>query len=144
MRPPVGKPRSPVIRGRDSELASVGEELARLRLGAGAVILVEGGAGMGKTRLLDEAAAMASRMSFKVGVGAADPGDSVVELAPLLGALSEGPEPPFERAKLRDLPLRAEQRYWLHQDLQTLLERSALQTPLLLCIDDLQWADSAT
>jgi DNA-binding CsgD family transcriptional regulator len=141
-------PRTPplvsITRGRDPELGALGEQLSRVQAGAGAVILVEGGAGMGKTRLLDEAAAMASRMSFKVGLGAADPGDSVVELAPLLGALSEGPEPPFERAKLRDLPLRAEQRYWLHQDLQTLLERSALQTPLLLCIDDLQWADGAT
>ena len=122
----------------------MGEELARLRLGAGAVILVEGGAGMGKTRLLDEAAAMASRMSFTVGRGVADPRDTVIELAPLLAALSEGPEAPFEQAKLRDLPMRPEQRYWLHQDLQTLLEGYALQTPLLLCIDDLHWADSAT
>src|SRR5271154_397531 len=144
MRPLIGQPRNPVIRGRDSELASVGEQLARLRSGAGAVILVEGGAGMGKTRLLDEAAAMASRMAFKVGRGVADPSDSMNELAPLLGALADGPEAPFEQAQLRDLPLRPEQRYWLRQDLQRLLEGSALQTPLLLCIDDLHWADIAT
>ena len=144
MRPLIGQPHNPVIRGRDSELASVGEQLARLRSGAGAVILVEGGAGMGKTRLLDEAAAMASRMAFKVGRGVADPNDSMNELAPLLGALADGPEAPFEQAQLRDLPLRPEQRYWLRQDLQTLLEGSALQTPLLLCIDDLHWADGAT
>src|SRR5271154_7244589 len=108
MRPLIGQPRNPVIRGRDSELASVGGQLARLRAGTGAVILVEGGAGMGKTRLLDEAAAMASRMSFKVGRGVADPRDSVIELAPLLSALSDGPEAPFEHASLRDLPMRPE------------------------------------
>jgi predicted ATPase len=68
MRPLIGQPRNPAIRGRDSELASVGEQLARLRSGVGAVILVEGGAGIGKTRLLDEAAAMASRMSSRSGV----------------------------------------------------------------------------
>src|SRR5271156_5846295 len=98
MVPLIAEPRVPVIRGRDRELASVGEQLARLRSGSGSGTLVEGGAGMGKTRLLDEAAAIAARMSFKVGRGVADPGDAAIELAPLLGALADGPDGPFEPA----------------------------------------------
>ena len=44
-------------------------------------------------------------------------------------------------AELRSLP---EQRYWLLQDLEMLLERAALDGPLLISLDDLQWADSGT
>ena len=46
---------APVVRGRDAELASIGVQLDRVRAGAGAVVLVEGDAGMGKTRLLEVA-----------------------------------------------------------------------------------------
>src|SRR5258707_14777755 len=41
---------APVVRGRDAELASIGVQLDRVRSGAGAVVLVEGAPGMGKTR----------------------------------------------------------------------------------------------
>ncbi|MGO9958935.1 MAG: ATP-binding protein, partial [Solirubrobacteraceae bacterium] len=44
--------RTPVVRGRDAELASIGVQLDRVRSGAGEVVLVEGERGMGKTRLL--------------------------------------------------------------------------------------------
>ena len=37
-----------------------------------------------------------------------------------------------------------EQRYWLLQDLEAMLERAALDGPLLISLDDLQWADSGT
>jgi AAA ATPase domain len=61
-----------VLRGRDRAVAQLGATLDRVRGGAGAVVLVEGAAGMGKTRLLDEAVTMARRMDFAVGRGAAD------------------------------------------------------------------------
>jgi predicted ATPase len=41
-----------VVRGRDAQLAILGAELDRVRRGAIALVLVEGGAGMGKSRLL--------------------------------------------------------------------------------------------
>ena len=47
------------VRGRDIELTVLGEHLDHLLSGVGTVVLVEGGAGMGKSRLLDEVAAMA-------------------------------------------------------------------------------------
>ena len=110
----------------------------------GAVVLVEGAPGLGKTRLLAEAARIAGRMAFRVGSGAAEPGESVVELAPLMSALFDGAEPLLEREAMQALHALPGQRYWLLQDLQALMERAALEQPLLVCLDDLQWADSGT
>ena len=115
-----------------------------MRLGVGAVVLVEGEAGIGKTRLLTEAARVARRLAFRVGVGAAEPGARVVELAPLMTALFDGSHPLLERTGLQELHSLPEQRYWLLQDLQALLERAALDGPLLISLDDQQWADSGT
>jgi DNA-binding CsgD family transcriptional regulator len=135
---------APAVRGRDAELAALGERLDRVRSGVGAVVILEGGPGMGKTRLLAEGAKIARRMSFGVGRGAAEPGETVVELAPLLSALFDGAEPLFEREALQALHALPGQRYWLLQDIQSLLERAALEQPLLVCLDDVQWADSGT
>jgi DNA-binding CsgD family transcriptional regulator len=135
---------TPVVRGRDAELASIGVQLDRVRSGVGAVVLVEGEPGMGKTRLLAEAARVARRLAFRVGAGAAEPGAEVVELAPLMTALFDGSPPLLERSGLGELHSLPEQRYWLLQDLQAMLERSALDGPLLISLDDLQWGDSGT
>ena len=50
----------------------------------------------------------------------------------------------LERSALGDSHASREQRYWLLQDIQTLLERSALRQPIVICLDDLQWADGGT
>jgi len=42
------------------------------------------------------------------------------------------------RHRLHFLP---EQRYWLLEELESLLEEAALASPLLVCIDDMHWAD---
>jgi predicted ATPase len=110
----------------------------------GTVVVIEGGGGMGKSRLLDEVVAMARRLSIRVGSGVADPGDTVVQLSPLMEALFDGPSPILERDALGHAHTSPDQRYWLLQDLEALLERTASETPLLICLDDLQWADSGT
>ncbi len=74
----------------------------------------------------------------------ADPGDTVVQFSVLMEALFEGPSPILERTALGDAHASPEQRYWLLQDLEALLERAALEGPLLVCLDDVQWADSGT
>ena len=99
---------------------------------------------MGKTRLLAEAARVARRLAFRVGTGAAEPGAGIVELAPLMTALFDGSDPLLERSGLAGLHSPPEQRYWLLQDLQAMLERAALGGPLLISLDDLQWADGGT
>jgi predicted ATPase len=90
------------VRGRDAEVAVLGQRLDQVLSGTGSVVLVEGGAGMGKSRLLGEVAAMARRLSIRVGVGVADPGDTVVQLSALMEALFEGPSPILERTALGD------------------------------------------
>jgi DNA-binding CsgD family transcriptional regulator/DNA-binding Lrp family transcriptional regulator len=122
----------------------VGELLDRVRSGSGAVLLIEGAAGMGKSRLLGEARKMARRLAFPVGLAVAEPSESVAELAPLLRALFDEPEPLLDRAGLSSLHAAPEQRYWRLQDLQSLLERAAIDSPLLIFLDDVQWADVGT
>src|SRR3989454_2659960 len=130
--------------GRDAELALIRAELERLSDGAEAVIVVEGAAGMGKSRLLAEVAAIACSLGIRVGSSAADPSEAVVELAALLAALFDGAEPLLDPAELSTLHAQPEQRFWLLRDLQQLLERAALESPLLISIDDSHWADSGT
>jgi len=133
-----------VLHGRDRELAVLREALNRLRVGAGAVVIVEGAPGIGKSRLLAEAMRMAGRRSVAVGLGEADPSEAVVELAPLLRALFDGAAPLLERSALPAVRGGPEQRYWLVQDLESLLEDAAAVGPVLVCLDDLQWADAGT
>jgi hypothetical protein len=100
---------------------------------------------MGKSRLLDEVAAMARRLSIRVGVGVADPGDSVVHLSALMEAFSLALRRFLRRAGLLDAHTSLERRYWLLQDLkEALLEWAALEAPPLVRLDDLQWTESST
>jgi DNA-binding CsgD family transcriptional regulator len=108
------------------------------------VLLIEGAAGMGKSRLIAEGLRMAERLSFPAGTGTAEPSESVAELAPLLRALFDGPEPLLDRAGLSSLHAAPEQRYWRIENLQSLLEQATKASPLLVFLDDLQWADSGT
>jgi hypothetical protein len=95
---PVTSSRATALRGRDAELGEISEQLADIRAGSGSIILVEGGPGFGKSRLLDEAARIAARLPVRVGAAAAEPRDSVVPMRPLMKALFEGEEPILERS----------------------------------------------
>jgi DNA-binding CsgD family transcriptional regulator len=132
------------LRGRDEELAVIREQLAGAREGRGAVLFVQGRAGFGKTRLLAEAAAIASQAGVRAGVGTVQASDQVVPMAGLIAALFDGREPlagPAARHRLHFLP---EQRYWLLEELESLLEQAALASPVLVCIDDMHWADGGS
>src|SRR5271170_5639389 len=130
--------------GRERQLGMVRDQLDRASSGVGSVVLVEGDAGLGKSRLLQEVALVARSRRFRVGGYAADPGDGMVEMSTLMVALFEGSEPILDRDSLPTSHVLPEQRYWLLQDLQGLLERAAVKTPLLICLDDLQWTDGGT
>jgi DNA-binding CsgD family transcriptional regulator len=129
------------IRGRDEQLQLITGFLERVRAGVGGVAIIEGAAGLGKTRLLAAARATARTLCFRTGLGAAEPGHSSVELAVLMEALFGGAESLVERTALGSRDRSREEPFWLLQDLQTLLERAALRQPLLICLDDVQWAD---
>src|SRR5438876_11894825 len=130
--------------GRDAELALIRGELERLADGAEAAIVVEGAAGMGKSRLLAEVGTISRSLGIRVGSSAADPSETVVELSALLAALFDGAEPLLDPDELSSLHAQPEQRFWLLRDLQALLERAALASPLLISIDDAHWADGGT
>ena len=132
------------LRGRDKEFACLGEQLGRLRAGRAATWLIEGGAGLGKSRMLEAVISAGRAAGFAVGHGVAEPGDAAVQLAVLMDALFGGPAAPLERSSLGPSHTSPEQRYWLLQDIQALLEQAALRQPVLICLDDLQWADSGT
>jgi Cdc6-like AAA superfamily ATPase len=71
------RPSNP-LRGRDGELASLRDHLARLQGGTGTTWLIEGGPGLGKSRLIEQAASGARDSGFAVGLGVAEPGDAAV------------------------------------------------------------------
>jgi predicted ATPase len=141
---PLAAPAITALRGRDFELDAFGEHLAGAVAGQGSIVLLEGRPGYGKSRLLDEAARMARRLTMRVGVAAADPGDNVIPQRALMRALFEGSTPVLDRAALPDLSASPDQLYWLLHELEAMLETAALTTPVLVCIDDLQWADRGT
>jgi hypothetical protein len=88
------------LRGRDKEVACLGEQLGRLRAGLAAIWLIEGGAGLGKSRMLEEVISASRAAGFAVGHGVAEPGDAAVQLAVLMDALFGGSAAPLERSSL--------------------------------------------
>ncbi|MEW2528023.1 AAA family ATPase [Streptomyces sp. NPDC047071] len=132
------------LRGREAELAFMEERLDALARGEGGVVLVEGPAGSGKSRVLGEASASARRRGTRVFQGGADPEDQFVPLGPLLDGLLTGAAPLSDAARLRDLATVPGQRFWLLQELGDRLREAARTGPLLIVLDDLQWCDELT
>ncbi|MEV7981604.1 AAA family ATPase [Streptomyces sp. NPDC086519] len=132
------------MRGREKELDFVGARFDALAQGRGGIVCVEGAPGSGKSRLLAEAQAVAVLRGLEVFRGGADPDGQFVPLGPLLDGLLTGSEPLFDVDRLRDLAAAPEQRFWLLQELQDRLEQAALNTPLIIILDDVQWLDDVT
>ena len=92
------RPRRLPLRGRDYELGVLSEQLAAAHSGAGSVSVIEAGPGLGKTRLIEEAIALAGRSSVAAGRGDGDQAKLAVYLAPLLEALFQGKRPLLDRS----------------------------------------------
>lgn len=119
-------------------------QLNALGAGRGSVVLVTGPAGAGKTTLLSEAASLAPGKGVRVFCGGGDPAARAVPLGAVLDALVSAEDSPVDPARLHDLSRSPDQRLWLLRELQESLETAAQRSPLLIVIDDLQWADAAT
>ncbi|MFC9755824.1 AAA family ATPase [Streptomyces sp. NPDC056921] len=132
------------LRGRDAEMAFIEERLDALGRGEGGIVRVEGPAGIGRSRILAEAAASARRRGTRVFEGAADPDEQFVPLGPLLEGVLSGEEPLSGAQRLRDLAATPGQRFWLLQELGDRLREAARNGPLLVVLDDLQWCDDLT
>jgi DNA-binding CsgD family transcriptional regulator/tetratricopeptide (TPR) repeat protein len=125
--------------GRRHELGELERALGDAQAGKGAIVLVAGEAGIGKTRLASELATRAHGRGFDVLLGRS---------LDLVGA--ELPYHPFVEA-LRPLgrPRQAEGRtagsqLQAFEETLTLLVDRAASTPVLLVLEDLHWADSST
>ncbi len=119
-------------------------QLDALAAGRGSVVLVTGPAGSGKTTLLAEATRLAADGGIRVFCSGGDPAARAVPLGAILDALVSTDDPPVDPARLHALSQSPDQRFWLLRELQESLEKAARRDPLLVVVDDLQWADAAT
>jgi DNA-binding CsgD family transcriptional regulator/tetratricopeptide (TPR) repeat protein len=125
-------------------MALIEHWLREVSAGTGGVIVIEGSAGVGKTKLVDASMQLASDLGFRVGRGAVEPYTAgPTELEALFDALFEGTAPLADRRALGDAHASPEFLFWLIQDLQSVIEEAALKAPILICLDDLHWAGAS-
>jgi ATP/maltotriose-dependent transcriptional regulator MalT len=132
------------LHSRQPQVDVLRGQLSALGAGHGSVVIVTGPAGVGKTTLLAEAVSLAADGGILTFCGGGDPAARAVPLGPILDALVYAAEPPLDPARLHELSQSPDQRFWLLRELQEGLEKTARRAPLLVVVDDLQWADAAT
>jgi DNA-binding CsgD family transcriptional regulator/tetratricopeptide (TPR) repeat protein len=165
----IGRVSSPQFVGRRAELAALEAALARAQEGFGSVVLVAGEAGMGKSRLISELAGRAQGNGMTVAVGECLPlGEGELPYAPVVGALRslvrQGAAPELDvflgpaGEDLATLPPELSlidgdagppfsgegSQGRLFEQLLTLLATAARAAPLVLVMEDFQWADRST
>src|SRR5215472_14481456 len=132
------------LRGRETERAALDQLIGAAVDGAGGVVVVEGAAGIGKSRLLTEAAQVAAASQVQVVAGITDELDQVTPWAPVLRALGSTSPPLLGEADLAPLRSLVDQRLMMIEYIRAALEQASSRRPLLITLDDLQWADPAT
>ncbi|MGI5171560.1 ATP-binding protein [Spirillospora sp. CA-253888] len=136
--------REPGLRGRDAEMAELTGWLSRSHEGRGGVLVIEGAPGIGKSRLVREARAVAEGIPIRVLGAAGERGREGVPFGALRRALDSDGRPVIDGDAFLALSEHTEQRFWLFQALQDALERAAADGPLLIVVEDLQWCDAGT
>ncbi len=133
------------LRGRSREIASIVPALQRARHdGHGAVVVIVGEPGIGKTALVQTVLEQAERMGFVTGYGKAEEVDQVAPGTPLLVALRSGAEPLLDGTTFASLaPLQA-QPLWMVDEISAALDKIAHESPVVVAIDDMQWSDRLT
>ncbi|MEA2787475.1 MAG: hypothetical protein QOF71_3579 [Candidatus Eremiobacteraeota bacterium] len=134
-----------LLRGRAAEMSAAADALSRaLHAGEGGVVLVLGSPGIGKTAVLDAILEQAVGRGFRVGRSKTDEGDQIAPMAPLLLALRSGEKPLLSDAAFAELTPLRDHAVWLIDRIIGVLEERALQEPILVALDDVQWADRLT
>ncbi|OBA59562.1 LuxR family transcriptional regulator [Mycobacterium sp. 1100029.7] len=139
-----GKLRIPPIRGRTRELKAIGKLVSAVAQGHGGVLVIEGPPGIGKSRLLTEALALADKAGVRALFGEAFEYQQTVPFFSLFMATLRADPPVGDVEALRRLGASADVRYWVVRDLQAAIHATAVQTPLVIVLEDIHWADNAT
>ncbi|MBO4273449.1 BTAD domain-containing putative transcriptional regulator [Microbispora triticiradicis] len=157
-------PGTPGLVGREPHLRRIAERLDDLRRGVGGVFLVSGESGIGKTRLAEAAAAMAAGRGAVVAWSRCVEGSGAPafwpwiqalhaletdgDLARLAHRLSDGDrtgDPAGDRTGDRTATADPDTaRFLLHDAVARALARRAADTPVLVVVEDLHWADAAS
>jgi DNA-binding CsgD family transcriptional regulator/tetratricopeptide (TPR) repeat protein len=160
---PDAPPRG-VFVSRQRELAVLYRAFEEAQAGRGQIVLVSGEAGIGKTRLAQELAAIAATGTVRALWGRCVQGETSPPYWPwaqVVGSFAErcsvatlrrvlGPAanrltlivPQLgERLRIPTAPESATNRFQLFSAVHTFLHRASLRAPLLLVLEDLHWAD---
>ena len=151
--------------GRAEELGAFNQLLAELDSGEGAAVALVGEPGIGKTRLLAELAARSDARGHLVLSGSASELERDLPFWVFVDALEEyiqaldprvlasldedvrtelGRVFPSLSALASGRPPASHERYRSHRAVSALLARLATTTPVVLVLDDLHWADTAS
>ncbi|MFH8841832.1 ATP-binding protein [Streptomyces sp. NPDC017868] len=130
------------LRGREAELERLRGLVEAVRDGeGGAIALLLGEPGIGKTALLQETASLARAHGFLVSHGRAEELHELAPLASLASGLLHGDPPLLTARDFADLAGHHDQRIWLVERLAQLIEERSAGRPVLIAVDDVPWAD---
>ena len=134
----------PPIRGRAGELKVIGALVTALVGGRGGVLVIEGPPGIGKSRLLTEVMALADQGGVRTLFGEAFEYQQTVPFFALFMATLRADPPVGDADALRRLGGSADLRYWVVRDLADAIRAAAAETPLVIVLEDIHWADNGT
>jgi DNA-binding CsgD family transcriptional regulator/tetratricopeptide (TPR) repeat protein len=123
---------------RDVALGAMMDAMGTVERGGGAVLLLEGAAGIGKTSLMQAGRSAARKAGFRVGSAVGSPMESGLPFGLMGQALVElGGSDVVDVVELQRLGDPSARLYRMFQ----WLVNAAAAAPLLLALDDLHWAD---
>src|SRR6201993_5421433 len=135
---------TPPIRGRAGELKVIGALVTALAQGHGGVLVIEGPPGIGKSRLLTEVMALANKSGVRTLFGEAFEYQQMVPFFSLFMATLRADPPVGDVEAVRRLGGSTDLRYWVVHDLADAINTAAEQTPLMIVLEDIHWADNGT
>ncbi|OBI54409.1 AAA family ATPase [Mycobacterium sp. E796] len=135
---------TPPIRGRSDELKLIGTLIAAVAQGRGGVLVIEGPPGIGKSRLLTEVLVLADKAEVRTLFGEAFEYQQTVPFFSLFMATLNADPPVGDAEALRQLGGSADLRYWVVHDLADAIHAAAVQSPLVIVLEDIHWADNGT
>jgi DNA-binding CsgD family transcriptional regulator/tetratricopeptide (TPR) repeat protein len=112
--------------------------------GTSSSVVICGPAGIGKTALLAEICEHATRMKIRVGRSKCDPIEQIWPGAPVIAALRSGQDPLTTAEQYEQIARVIGEPLLLADRIACRLEDLAAVHPLLVAIDDLQWADQVS